>query len=81
MHLPVDAPSMVAARELITSAARPHREWPGLADVVDLETCALDRKELIEVIAVLAAAIEKIARPVDDVLDRIADPETRRGVE
>jgi hypothetical protein len=75
MHIPPGAPSLHAAAELIT-VARDGGEL-GLADAVDLQTSTLQHQELIEVIAVLAATIERMARPIDDVLNRITS--TERG--
>jgi hypothetical protein len=79
MHIQSNAPSLLAAREII-SAAR-HDEWTrierlaglGLADAVDLHTATLSHQELIEVIATLAAAIERLAASPDNVLKLIGN--------
>jgi hypothetical protein len=75
LAVPVNAPSMRAASELITAAAG-RREWSGLVDVADLACFDLDRGQLIEVVLVLTSCIERMARPLDDVPAAITDDGT-----
>jgi len=72
LHIPVNAPSLLAAREVIAAARHSNeRLGLGLADVVELNTTTLTHEELIELVAVLALAIERLVAAPHDVLERI----------